>query len=204
MGLGMALLIWLVIATEVGASGLLGQLPMPSLQIILATLTIATLVIIRRPSLRSRINRIPTRTLVLFHCTRLIGLYFLYLYSRGRLPYAFAVPGGGGDIAVALGALIVAIFPMATPFQRRLCFIWNSVGLLDITFVVLTAARLALADPSSMRELTKLPLSLLPTFLVPLIIVSHILIFSRLRMAHRHESLEVWTVSLSSSATTSK
>ena len=34
-----------------------------------------------------------------------------------------------------------------------------------------------------MRALTYLPLSLLPTFLVPLIIASHVILFSRLRRA---------------------
>jgi hypothetical protein len=60
---------------------------------------------------------------------------------------------------------------------------WNVVGMLDIGFVVATAARLAAADPSSMRALLRLPLSLLPTFLVPLIIATHVWIFVRLRSA---------------------
>jgi hypothetical protein len=46
--------------------------------------------------------------------------------------------------------------------------------------VILTAATQGLADPPSMRALLELPLSLLPTFLVPLIIASHLLIFVRL------------------------
>ena len=52
---------------------------------------------------------------------------------------------------------------------------------MDILFVVVTAARLGLADPASMMELTHLPLSLLPTFLVPLIIASHVVVFVRVR-----------------------
>jgi hypothetical protein len=51
---------------------------------------------------------------------------------------------------------------------------------LDILFVVATAARLALADPDSMQGLLHLPLSLLPTFLVPLIIASHVVLAIRL------------------------
>jgi hypothetical protein len=44
----------------------------------------------------------------------------------------------------------------------------------------MTAARLAAADPSSMRALLRLPLSLLPTFLVPLLMATHVWIFVRL------------------------
>jgi len=48
---------------------------------------------------------------------------------------------------------------------------------LDATSV---SARLALADPDSLRPLLHLPLSLLVTFLVPLIIASHVVVFWRL------------------------
>ena len=51
-------------------------------------------------------------------------------------------------------------------------------GLLDLLFVVVTAARLGMADPASMAALLRLPLSLLPTFLVPLLLASHVLLFA--------------------------
>jgi len=54
------------------------------------------------------------------------------------------------------------------------------LGLADILFVVVTAARLGVADPESMAALLRLPLSLLPTFLVPLIIASHVVLGVRL------------------------
>ena len=38
-------------------------------------------------------------------------------------------------------------------------------------------------DPASLAEFFHLPLGLLPTFLVPLIIVSHLVVFLRLRVA---------------------
>jgi hypothetical protein len=52
-------------------------------------------------------------------------------------------------------------------------------GAIDILFVVATASRLALADPDSMNALLHLPLSLLVTFLVPLIIADHVVVFWR-------------------------
>jgi hypothetical protein len=57
--------------------------------------------------------------------------------------------------------------------------LWNAFGLIEIAFVVFSALRFGLKDWQSMAPLRELPLSLLPTFLVPLIITSHVLIFIR-------------------------
>lgn len=119
------------------------------------------------------------RWLVLFHITRLFaGAYFLVLCRRGELPCAFARPAGWGDIIVAVFALAV-VAAMRTQFAKTLLLTWNTIGLVDIIFVVFSALRFGLTDWQSMHALRELPLSLLPTFLVPLIIASHVLIFVR-------------------------
>ncbi len=121
--------------------------------------------------------------LVLLHVTRLFaGAYFLVLCQRGQLPCAFATPAGWGDIVIAILALAVAS-AIRTGFAKPLSLTWNTLGLIDITFVIFSALRFGLKDWQSMHALRELPLSLLPTFLVPLIIASHILIFVRLTRA---------------------
>lgn len=121
------------------------------------------------------------RLVVGLHLTRFVGIYFLILYGRGELPYDFAVPGGWGDIIVATMALGLIVLWRATSRGGWLAYsIWNVMGLVDILFVVATAARLGLTAPESMQALLRLPLSLLPTWLVPLIIASHILLGIRL------------------------
>jgi hypothetical protein len=72
---------------------------------------------------------------------------------------------------------------MRTGFAKPLSLIWNTLGLIDIVFVVFSALRFGLKDWQSMQALRELPLSLLPTFLVPLVIASHVLIFVRLARA---------------------
>jgi hypothetical protein len=174
--------LWLIAALLAGRLLLLPRVPMPAVQGILLGLT-ALLVLAYRGSavFRAWADSIPLRTLVALHATRFVGFYFIYLHGQGRLPYAFAVPGGLGDIFVAALALVVAFAPFSPVTRLRAVFIWNIIGLIDILMVVVTAARLGLGDPLSMRELTHLPLSLLPTFLVPLIIATHGFIFVRLR-----------------------
>lgn len=181
-----ALWLWLIVALLAGRLLWLQQIPMPAVQGILVGLTALALLAYRSlPAVRARIDALDLRVLVLLHTVRFVGFYFLLLYDRGELPYAFAVPGGLGDIAVALLALVAALAPWTEPMRRHVISIWNVVGLLDILMVVFTAARLGLADPRSMHALTHLPLSLLPTFIVPLIIATHVVIFLRLRREMR-------------------
>jgi hypothetical protein len=123
------------------------------------------------------------RWLVLLHVTRLFaGAYFLVLCQRGQLPCGFARTAGWGDIGVAVLAVAV-VGAMRTEFVKPLLLTWNTLGLIDIIFVVFSALQFGLKNWQSMHALRELPLSLLPTFLVPLIIASHVLIFVRLARA---------------------
>ena len=175
-----ALIVWFFAAFALGDSGRLTVLEPPAPQVILLGLTALLLANgIALPGFRRWLATLDLRSLVAVHLTRFVGLYLLVLYDRGQLPYDFAVKGGLGDIAVALGALALLGIPGLIA-RRGVVLAWNALGLFDILFVVATAARLGNADPSSMRALLRLPLSLLPTFLVPLIIATHVWIFWRL------------------------
>jgi len=174
--------VWLIAALVAGNQQWLGRLPAPAGPALILVLTGLLLVCYAAaPGFRAWIDALDLRALVLLHVTRLVGIYFLLLYQRGELPYAFAVPGGWGDITVAVLAILVCVVPLADANRRRAVTIWNALGFVDILLVVLTAARLGLENRWQMRALTYLPLSLLPTFLVPIIIATHVMIFQRLR-----------------------
>ena len=172
---------WFLAALVVGRLELLARLPALAPQIILVALTVLLLVACFAISaVRTWIDALDVRALVLPHVTRFVGVYFLLLYQRGVLPYAFAVPCGWGDIIVASLAVGVVFLPLGEKLRPHVCFIWNTVGLVDILFVVFTAARIGLTRPWQLGALRVLPLSVLPTFLVPLIIATHVLIYVRL------------------------
>ena len=172
---------WLwFLAAIAGGHLVLQRLPPFGIQaMILALTAILVLAYFRIPPVRAWVDSLELRSLVLIHVTRFVGIYFLILYEHGELPRAFAVPGGIGDIIVATLALPVALAPLEPEARRRAVVIWNVIGFIDILLVVFTAARINLSHPGELRALTYLPLSLLPTFLVPLIIATHIIIFAR-------------------------
>ncbi|MBI2518486.1 MAG: hypothetical protein HYV95_16525 [Opitutae bacterium] len=175
---------WLLAAVFAGYSGALASLPLPAVQGILFLLTALLLSgYFKLGSLRAWLDGLDLRGLVLFHLTRFVGVYFLLLYERGQLPYDFAVRGGWGDIIVASLALLICVLPLGASLRHRVITIWNVIGFADILMVVVTAARHGLAGDGQLRALTVLPLSLLPTFIVPVIIATHVIIFLRLKRA---------------------
>jgi hypothetical protein len=178
--------LWFAAAVVVGEQRTLARLPPPAVQGVIFGLTALLLLgYFRLAALRAWMDALDLRVLVRLHVVRFIGIYFLVLYRHGELPYAFAVPGGYGDIVVATLALPIAFFPFDPARRTRALTIWNVIGFTDILLVVVTAIRLNLADPSQLRALLHLPLSLLPTFLVPLIIATHVVIFVRLSRESR-------------------
>jgi hypothetical protein len=175
-------IVWLLAALALGASGHVASWRPPVPQVVLVGLTALVLVaFVSLPRFHGWLRVLDLRWLVALHLTRFVGAYFLVVYYRdGALPRAFAVPGGWGDIIVATLALGLLVAAGRLEPQRMLVGLWNTLGLIDILFVVATATRLALADPDSLNALLRLPLSLLPTFLVPLIIADHVVVFWRL------------------------
>jgi len=173
---------WFLAALVVGRLELLTRLPAPAVQVILFVLTALLLTAcFGITAVRTWAVALDLRALVLLHVTRFVGFYYLVLYGRGELPYAFAVPGGWSDNIVALLALGVVFLPLREELRRHAYLIWNTIGLVDILLVVIIAARIERSQPWQLSEFQHLPLSMLPTFLVPLLITTHMIIYARLR-----------------------
>jgi hypothetical protein len=181
----LALAAWLAAASIIGALGLLGRLRPPGPQLILLGLTVALLASahLARP-LRAWVTQVDLRVLVGVHVGRLLaGATFLVLVGRGALPAAF-LQAGIGDATVALLAVaLIALVAPTRPGSRRLYLAWNVIGLADILLVLATGVRLGLRTPEAMAAFGHLPLVLLPLFLVPLVLATHVWLFGRLRTA---------------------
>lgn len=179
----LALLAWFCFALAVGVAGWFRSVGAPTVALTVWTLTaLALLACWKIQMVREWAGIVDLRWLIALHLARFVGIYFLVLGSRGDLPDGFARPAGIGDIAIATTALLLLFAPQLLT-SSRILLIWNAAGLIDIIFVAFAALRFGLKDWQSMAPLRQLPLSLLPTFIVPLIIASHVLIFIRPRIA---------------------
>jgi hypothetical protein len=69
---------------------------------------------------------------------------------------------------------------------------WNWIGLLDIVSVVLSAQRIFLlrGEPEKLQGLIDFPGPLLPLFIVPLVLATHLLVFAIRRGRTRGETGE--------------
>jgi hypothetical protein len=180
--IALVLAVWLLAAALIGGSGLWPRLPAPLAGATLGLLVAAVLVAWRRsPELARWLREVDPRLLILPHLTRLVGIEFLALFQRGRLPFGFATPAGYGDILAALGALIVAVacVPVRSRLRRAVLLLWNAFGLLDLLVAIGAALRFLLTRPGDIQPLLELPLCLVPTFLVPLLIATHLVLFAR-------------------------
>jgi hypothetical protein len=175
--------VWLAIAVVVSGLGLPQKLQPPTPQLILAGLTVLLLAssFVHSP-LRTWVLDADWRALVEIHLIRAVaGAGFLWAGSRGRFPTQFAQMAGQGDIAVAvLGLLVILFVSPHRSFAPWVYGIWNTLGLLDILHVVADAARSASTNPASMAQLLKPPFALLPLFVVPILIASHVWLYERI------------------------
>jgi hypothetical protein len=110
----------------------------------------------------------------------LVGVVFLILMANGQMPTLWALPAGVGDVVV--GALAPWIARrVETPEGKRRAILFNLFGMADLVVAVglgiMTSpgpAQFLQTAPTS-ELATRFPLALVPTFLVPLAFVLHVI-----------------------------
>jgi|SRR6516162_2049680 hypothetical protein len=122
------------------------------------------------------------QALTIVQSWRIAGFAFVALYVYGILPGIFANPAGWGDIFIGLTAPWVAL-KLTDPRHRSAFIAWNVLGMLDLVTAVALGAtsRLINAGGLAADAMTVLPLSIVPTFLVPLFFIMHIIVIARAR-----------------------
>lgn len=116
------------------------------------------------------------RVLTFIHSLRIEGFVFLVLATYGILPRAFALPAGWGDIFIGATASFAAL-KLAT-FKHRASFVaWQVLGMIDLVTAVTLGTLVGIIDPHGIptTAMTVLPMSLIPTFGVPLFLILHVI-----------------------------
>jgi hypothetical protein len=119
------------------------------------------------------------RHLILLNLWRLVGVVFLALMANGQMPAFWALPAGIGDVIVGAAAPWIARHVEA-PGGKRRAMIFSLFGMADLVVAVGLGvmtnpgpAQVFRTRPTS--ELAQFPLALVPTFLVPLAFVLHVI-----------------------------
>ena len=121
-------------------------------------------------------------TLTALQTWRIIGFVFVLLAARGVLPAIFALPAGYGDMFIGATASLVA-WKLANPAHRNSFIFWQLLGIADLVTAVTIGTTAGLLAPQGpdMFAMTGLPLSLIPTFLVPLFFIFHVISIAQAR-----------------------
>ena len=143
--------------------------------------------------LRSRaasdiLNSLPLGWLIGVQVYRGIGALFLLLHDQGLMPREFAGPAGCGDITIGVLALPLALYCLEErPGHRWLAAVWNVLGIADMLMAVSLGF---LSSPSPIQQLafdhpnlliSRFPLVIIPTFIVPISLLLHLAALKKLR-----------------------
>lgn len=139
------------------------------------------------PTFRAFTETIPLSLLVGSHLWRFVGLGFVIAWLAGALPAGFGIPEGLGDIIAAAGALILLPKIRRGTASRGWLLAWNTFGFLDLVSAITvgllfsesTIGLLHTATENT-RLMATFPVSLIPTFFVPLFLLAHALTFRRI------------------------
>ena len=183
------LVAWFFLALGGSLLGVFDSEPRPPIPLGLAAVVpVAVFVFCYLTSTRFRqfVSSLDLRVLTLAQTWRVAGIVFVILYLQGALPGVFALSAGLGDMAIGITAPVVAWY-WKPPFPHKAFAVWNVLGSLDLVMAV-SLGVLASATPVGVlagdvttRLMGQFPLSLIPTFFVPLLLIFHLIALIRVR-----------------------
>ena len=173
---------WFFVALWLGVTGTLSQQGGPPIGIGLAiVLPLVLFAADRRigSPLFGALDRMELPALIAAQTFRIVGVVFLVAWLAGTLPGGFALPAGIGDVAIGLAAPFVAAAVARQPARLATARVWNLLGIADLVIAVTSGVLHGrspvglLAGGVPTDALVRYPLSLIPTFFVPLALMLH-------------------------------
>jgi hypothetical protein len=188
---GIVLFAWLGLAMLLSWLGLFRstqERPAPLFPMaVIVPIVVGAILIYRSDQVKAIVQAVPQSWLVGFQCYRGLGAMFLVLNGLHFLPGEFALPAGFGDVLIGLLAVpVAALYANGFAYRGRVVALWNILGIADLVIAVTTGFLsapgplqiLALDHPNYLMGVY--PMSLIPTFAVPLSIMLHIASLTKL------------------------
>lgn len=182
--------VWFAAAFLAGALGLVNQPGRPPL-VLAGFLAVPILgfvaAYLASPRFRAFTETIPLALLVGSHLWRFVGIGFVIGWLAGALPAGFGVPEGFGDAIAAAGALLLLPRILGGVASRGWLLAWNTFGFVDLLSAITvgllyseSAVGVLHTATSNTALMVTFPVSLIPTFFVPLFLLVHALTFRRI------------------------
>ena len=200
VGVAAVLALWLVAAWALGVSGVMSADAAQTFRPVLLSILVpvAAFLTAYAGSVRFRgfVMSWDIGVLTMLHHWRVLGFTFLMLYAHGVLPGLFAWPAGLGDVAIGVSApLVVQAMARHPGFARSRAFVtFHVLGMLDFVAAGATATLASGAFPAlyagspTSAPMEVCPLSLFPTFIVPVFLILHLGALIQVRALRRQEA----------------
>jgi len=187
-GVFVALAVWFGLVFFLGSQGAfvapVGSPPLPIFFGVAIPLALFFAAYFGLKSFRDFILGADLRFVAAIEAWRWAGLGFLSLYANGILPGLFALPAGLGDMAIGFSAPWIVLSLVRNPLfaASRRFVIWNILGIIDFVVAVSTATLSSGAFPGisalignvTTSPMARLPLVLIPAFMVPFFTMLHL------------------------------
>ncbi len=184
------MLLWLALQALLASNGFYKNIqatPQKLMAVLLLPLTTIILLFITRTG-RKFIDNLPLLPLTWLHTKRIaveIVLYFLFLHSY--IPQLMTFEGRNFDILAGLTAPLIAFFGFINKqLTRKFIFTWNIISLLLVLNIMVNAI---LSVPTPFQQFAfdqpniavfYFPFIWLPSFIVPVVIFSHLVAIRQL------------------------
>ncbi len=180
--------LWVGIAAAASATGWPAiARPFPVMGLFVAAPLTAAIVATAWPKARAAMLSLPLPLLVGMNVGRVFAVLFLLVAAEGRMSGPFPQSAGWGDIISGVVALPLIGLARAPAANKLVLHLWNAFGMLDLVAAIVLGVMSApgsrlqvFAGPGS-EAMTQLPLSFVPTVLVPMWMVIHAIIWAKLR-----------------------
>jgi hypothetical protein len=186
----LAIIVWFAAAFLAGLAGIINEPGRPPL-LLASFITVPIIGFVTAyklsTSFRAFTKTMSLTVIVGSHLWRFVGVGFVIAWLTGDLPAGFGIPEGFGDIIAATGALILIPMLRKGRAPRGWLLAWNTFGLIDLVSAIVMGilysnSTLGILSPGTVttKLMVTFPVSLIPSFFVPLFILLHLLAFKKI------------------------